>query len=222
MDKNLARIRHERSRKDFPKLQLNDDEYIEFAFGRARNSLLFSWGIIAAITAVVLLAVLLLVTSEIFADDTDFGFLLTLLLALALADLAAGWSVSVIHRGNKIFFTNQRLIQTIVNIPLFEDTRSVNLEGIHNVEFQQNNIVERILGYGNLKISTHEKNVMVLENMEMKSAMQVFNDNTGSVYVFKDLSITNQELNEINELISKAPKIGHKEVEDVKGLNPDL
>lgn len=222
MDKNLTMIRHERSKKDFPKLQLNDDEYVEFAYGRDRKSLLFAWGIIAAGVAGVLLVLLLLLVSEIVADDMSIGFLLTTMLALAAFALVAGWCTSVVYRGNKIYFTNQRLIQTIVNIPLFEDTRSVNLEGIHKVEFEQNNLVEHILGYGSLKISTHEKNVMVLESREMRSAAQVFNDNTGSVYVFKDVSITSHDLNQINDLISNAPKIGHKEVEDIKGLNPDI
>ena len=32
MDNNLAKIRHERSVKDFPGLKLEDDEYVEFAF----------------------------------------------------------------------------------------------------------------------------------------------------------------------------------------------
>ena len=35
MDENLAKIRHERSKKDFPMLTLEDDEYVEYAFKRA-------------------------------------------------------------------------------------------------------------------------------------------------------------------------------------------
>ena len=40
MDESLAKIRHERSKKDFPKLKLEDDEYVEFAFLRAKVCLL--------------------------------------------------------------------------------------------------------------------------------------------------------------------------------------
>ena len=36
MDENLAKIRHERSKKDFPGIAFEDGEYIEFAFTRAR------------------------------------------------------------------------------------------------------------------------------------------------------------------------------------------
>ena len=35
MDEGLAKIRHDRSKKDFPFLKLDDDEYVEFAFSRA-------------------------------------------------------------------------------------------------------------------------------------------------------------------------------------------
>ena len=36
MDENLAKIRHERSRKDFPGLSLEEGEFVEFAFSRAK------------------------------------------------------------------------------------------------------------------------------------------------------------------------------------------
>ena len=36
MDEGLNKIRHERSKKDFPSLKLEDDEFVEFAFSRAR------------------------------------------------------------------------------------------------------------------------------------------------------------------------------------------
>ena len=34
MDEGLVKIRNARSRKDFPFLKLEDDEYVEFAFKR--------------------------------------------------------------------------------------------------------------------------------------------------------------------------------------------
>ena len=40
MDENLAKIRHERSKKDFPGLSLEDGEYVEFAFSRAKICLM--------------------------------------------------------------------------------------------------------------------------------------------------------------------------------------
>ena len=110
----------------------------------------------------------------------------------------------------------------VVNFPLLVSERSINLDGINKVDYEQTSLVERFLHFGTLKISTHEKNVMVLENMEMKSALDVFKDNTGSVYVFKDVEITNKDLAEINELISDAPKLGHKSEENLVEFNDEL
>ena len=222
MDQNLARIRHERSKKDFPKLQLDDDEYVELVFGRAKNSLLLAWGCIAGVVVVVLLALLLLLVSEAVADDMALGFFLLIVLVLAVVAIVAGIAVSAVHYGNKLYLTNKRLIQIIVTIPLFESERSINLEAVHKVDYERTSLIERILKFGTLKFSTHEKNVMVLENQTMKSALDVFKDNTGSVYVFKDVDISNQDLDEINQLISNAPKMGHKSAENVVQLNTDL
>ena len=40
MDKSLNKIRHERSKRDFPGLKLEDDEFVEFAFSRSKICLL--------------------------------------------------------------------------------------------------------------------------------------------------------------------------------------
>lgn len=222
MDKPLVKLRHERSLKDYPKLHLEGDEYVVLALGRAQNSLLLSWIAIAAATTVVLIALLLLLISEVIADDMGIGFFLLITMVLAVAAIIAGIGVATVHYGNKIYFTNQRLIQTIVNFPLLEDTRSINLSGINKVSYSEASIVERLLHYGTLKISTHEKNVMVLENQSMKSALDVFKDSTDSVFVMKDVQVSAEQLDEINQLISDAPKLGHKVTEEHVELNTDI
>ena len=222
MDNNLAMIRHERSVKDYPKLALDDDEYVVLEFGRAKKSLLLSWAMIGGVGMVVLLAMLLLLMSEMMDDDLSLGFFLVTLLVLAVVAIASGVSVAAVHYGNKLYFTNKRIIQIIVNFPLLESQRAINIGAVHKLDYEQSTIMEKILGYGTLKMSTHEKNVMILEKQTMKSAMDVFKDNTGSVYVFKDVIVTNQQLNEINELIDNAPKMGHKMTEEGIGLNRDI
>ena len=222
MDKNLAMIRHERSKKDFPKLQLDDDEYVELAFGRARNGLLLAWAGIGAIIALVLLVLLLLLVSEIVADDVSVGFLLSTVCMLAIVAIVAGWAVTVVDRSNKLFFTNKRMIQIVANFPLFESERSVNLSGIHKVQFTQDSFIERLLGIGTLKFSTHEKNVMMLEDEAPKPAVTLFRDNSGNVYTFPKVEVSPKQIEQMNEIISNAPKMGHKFSEDITELNHDI
>ncbi len=222
MDSNLLRIRHERSKKDFPKLNLEDDEFVEMAFGRAKNSLLFAWAKVGGLAVIVLLVLLLLMVSEIVADENGIGFFLILTLALALVLIGTVMAVTAVHYGNKLFFTNKRVIQIVVNMPFLENERIVNLGAVQEVTYAQTSPVEKMLGFGTLKLSTHEKNIMILDNQTPQSALNIFNDNSGNVYTFKDVAMTQQQINEVNELISKAPKLDHKIVEEESGANVDL
>ena len=59
MDEGLTRIRHERSVKDFPFLELEENEYVEYAFKRARIWLNLILGGLGAGLIFILLAFLL-------------------------------------------------------------------------------------------------------------------------------------------------------------------
>ena len=53
MDESLANIRHERSKKDFPALKLEDGEYVEFAFVRSKICYWLIWGCVGLICFIV-------------------------------------------------------------------------------------------------------------------------------------------------------------------------
>ena len=210
MNQNLTQIRHERSLKDFPELTLDEDEYVITSFGRSRNSLLLSLGGLAAATAAILVVMLLLMVSEIIADDMSMSFILIVLLIVVAVDLLAATIITKVEKGNKLIFTNKRLIQIMVNPPFLEAQRSINLGGISHFDYDQNTIFERLLGFGTLKFTTHEKNIMVLEDMAPKPANTLFKDNSGNVYTFTHVAVTHQDLETINQLITDAPKSNHK------------
>lgn len=221
MNPNLTLIRHERSEKDYPGLDLDDDEYVEMVFTRSRNSLLLSLGSIAALTVLLLVCFLFLLISELFDGDASIGFVLILLAILVGVDFIAVTIVMKVERGNKLFLTNKRLIQIIVNMPIFESKRSVNLGGIGHVDYDQNTLIERVLHFGTLKFSTHEKNVMILENEAPKPAVSLFKDDSGNVFAFPKVAVTHQQLEQINDLIDNAPKVSHKFSENITELDRD-
>ena len=80
MDKSLAKIRHERSKKDFPGLKLEDDEYVEFAFRRAKTCLIMILMGISASLIVVLLAFLLVLMGQSALDEMGKNYLFIILL----------------------------------------------------------------------------------------------------------------------------------------------
>ena len=65
MDEGLTRIRHERSVKDFPFLELEENEYVEYAFKRARIWLNLILGGLGAGLIFILLAFLLVLRWEL-------------------------------------------------------------------------------------------------------------------------------------------------------------
>ena len=75
MDEALVKIRHERSKKDFPGLKLEEDEYVEFAFSRAKICLMMILGGTAAGLILILLAFLLVILGQAMIDDMGRRFL---------------------------------------------------------------------------------------------------------------------------------------------------
>ena len=74
MDESLAKIRHERSKKDFPMLKLEDDEYVEVALSRARICLWAILGGTALGMIVILLAFLLVLLGQQMLDEMGISY----------------------------------------------------------------------------------------------------------------------------------------------------
>ena len=113
MDEGLVKIRHERSVKDFPFLKLEDNEYVEFAFKRARIWLNLIFGSLSAGLILILLAFLLVLMGQSSIDATGVSFLFIILGGLLFAVLLAGLFTVIVYRGNRLFITNKHVIQMI-------------------------------------------------------------------------------------------------------------
>ena len=189
MDKSLAKIRHERSKKDFPGLKLEEDEYVEFAFKRAKICLLMIWGctLMGLITA--LLAVLLVLIWQPSMDEMGSNFLFIILLALVAVILISGAIASMIYHGNRLFITNKHAIQMIMTSPTSNSINIIDLSSIEDASFRQDGLLEKMFNYGTLRLST-------------------VGDET--TYTFKYSDIRGEDLKTITELISDAKKKAKK------------
>lgn len=189
MDKSLAKIRHERSKKDFPNVNFRDDEYVEYVFSRAKICL---WGILIATfcgLVMILLAFLFTILAQDQIDDMGRRFLFIILFAL-LASAIIICLVSVkVYRGNRLFITNQRAIQLIMNTLVSSSVNVIDLSSIEDASFRQDTIVQRLFHYGTLRLAT-------------------VGDET--TYTFKYSDITPEELKGVSKLISAAKKSARK------------
>ena len=185
MDENLAKIRHERSKKDFPGLSLEEGEYVEFAFSRAKICLLLILGGMAFGIIVVLLAFLTALLGQEMIDEMGRKFLFIILLALLAAAVIMGMIALMTYRGNKIYVTNRRVIQLVMNSLVSSSKNVIDLPSVEDVSFRQDGILQRLLGFGTLRLAT-------------------VGDET--TYTFKYSDISPSDLEAVSELVSAKKK----------------
>ena len=189
MDAGLAKIRHDRSKKSFPFLTLDDDEYVEFAFKRARICL---WMILIGVSAgliLILLAFLLTLMGQSMLDEMGKNFLFIILSALLVAAAIIGVIALMIYRGNRLFITNKRVIQMVMDSIVSSSVNIIDLSSVEDASFRQDGIMQKLFRYGTLRLAT-------------------VGDET--TYTFKYSDITSKDLREVSELITKAKEAKKK------------
>ena len=154
MDQNLITIRHERSKKDYPELNLEDDEYVELAFVRATVCYFLLWGVVALGLIVLLLALLIFANSSFEIDNMGRNFMTMIVVAILAVLIIGGLIVTKIYRSNKMFITNKRVTQMIMHTLVSNSVNIIDLSSIEDVSFRQNSLVEKLFGYGTLRLST--------------------------------------------------------------------
>lgn len=185
MDESLAKIRHERSKKDFPGLKLENGEYVEFAFSRARICLWLILGGTAIGVILVLFMFLLVLLGQSMIDEMGKNFLFIILFALLASAVIIGLIALKIYRGNKLFVTNRRVIQLVMNSIVSSSINVIDLTSVEDASYHQNGILQNLFHYGTLRLAT-------------------VGDET--TYTFKYSDIKPDELKAVTDIISEAKK----------------
>ena len=185
MDEGLIKIRHARSKKDFPSLKLDDDEYVEFSFKRSKMCLLAIFGGVAAGLIVILLVFLLVLLGQNSIDEMGRNFMYIILTCLIVAAILIGLVALLIYRGNRLFVTNKRVIQLIMKSPVATSVNIIDLPSIEDASFHQNGLLQKIFHYGTFRLST-------------------VGDETTYTFPYSDISPS--ELRAVSKLITEAKK----------------
>ncbi|MCQ2049511.1 MAG: hypothetical protein MJZ22_00675 [Candidatus Saccharibacteria bacterium] len=156
MDENLANIRHERSKKDFPALKLEDGEYVEFAFSRAKICYALIWGGVIGISVVISLLFLFInaTNSADFNNVMGHNFLSLILGVIIVVAVLAGLVMTKIFSCNKMYITNRRAIQYVMISPVVTSKNVIDLSSIEDASFRQTSILQKIFKIGTLRLST--------------------------------------------------------------------
>ena len=185
MDESLSKIRHERSKRDFPGLKLDEGEYVEFFFKRAKVCLYAIWGGVFCGLVMILLGFLLVLLGQSMIDEMGRNFMFILLAALLAAALIIGLLALKIYNGNKLYITNRHVTQMVMNSPVSTSINIIDLISVEDASFRQTNILQKLLHYGTFRLST-------------------VGDET--TYTFPYSDIKPEELRAVTELITNAKK----------------
>lgn len=193
MDESLVKIRHERSLKDFPGLKLEDDEYVEFAFTRAKICL---WMIMLGTAGgiiVILLAFLFILLNQATLDEMGKHFIFIILFALLAAAVLIGWVTLRVFNGNRLYITNKHVTQFVMNSLVSSSINIIDLSSVEDASFRQDSIWQKLFHYGTFRLST-------------------IGDET--TYTFKYSDIAPTELRAVTKLISTAKAKNKKNDKD--------
>ena len=190
MDENLVKIRHARSEKDFPFLKLEDDEYVEFAFKRAKICYMLMFGAVAGGLAIILFAFLVVLLGQASIDASGRNFMYILLVLLIIIGLIFGAVAVSVFKGNQMFVTNKHVIQLIVKSPLVKSVNIIDLPSVEDASFNKAGFLQAFFNYGTFRLST-------------------VGDETTYTFPYSDIS--QKDLNAVSKLITTAKENLKKE-----------
>lgn len=149
--------RHDESIKAFPDLNLSEAEYVISAVQRHPIGL-----VAPVLTTVFLLA---LIASFLFNfsfvmnafgvfTPPPFGPIFLVGVLLMLLVLVGGYIAIWIYTSNRFFLTNESVIQEIQTSLFTKHEQTVSLINIEDASFEQKGILQTLLNYGSIRLST--------------------------------------------------------------------
>ena len=156
MKQDLEKLRHARSVRDFPEIDLEEGEYVELAIRRSRKGLILIWAA-EAVGFVALTLILLLVPKNFGSmglNEAAQGYLYMVIIVLYFVLLASGLVGSFIYNNNLLVITNMRAIQKVRSNLLASSTNIIDLGSIEDVSFQKSGAFEYFFHLGTIRMAT--------------------------------------------------------------------
>ena len=150
MKEELAQVKHARSAKDYPDIDLEADEHVVLHFKRSRIGIIAIWTMVAFCIIVLSLSIILM-SNNIKLDNTLFtineaslDYLRIAIFALYAIILAGGVIGQSIYNANEMFITNRRAIQKSRTSLFANSTNIIELRRIEDVSFRQESLVDHL------------------------------------------------------------------------------
>lgn len=149
--------RHDESMSKFPFLNLSEAEYVIRAVRRHPIGMLlpaFVTVLLIGITASAMVNYSLIMEYFGVLNPLSFDAILLLGTMLIFLFLVGGYIAIWVYLNNKFFLTNESVIQEIQTSLFHRFEQTVSLANIEDASFRQEGIVQSLLNYGSIRLST--------------------------------------------------------------------
>ncbi len=160
MKDELAQVKHARSEKDYPEIDLEADEHVVLHLKRSRVGIIGIWAMVAFCVVILSLALIMIANSikinetVLVINDTSLGYLRIGIFALYAIILAGGIIGQSIYNANEMYITNHRAIQKSRSSLFANSTNIIELRRIEDVSFRQESLFDHLFQIGILRMST--------------------------------------------------------------------
>jgi membrane protein YdbS with pleckstrin-like domain len=155
---DVVKLKHAQSRQSFPEIDLVDNEYIVTVAQRHAIGLFLPF--VASLFLIVVAFVVLFnydivirnfqLTNMSLNFYTIFYPMISIISCVILTD----YVIYYVYNQNKLYLTNENIIQEIQTGPFWKREQIVNLINIEDVSYSQNGIAQQVFDYGSLRLTT--------------------------------------------------------------------
>lgn len=157
----VIKTKHEASVQSYPNLNLSDSEYVISAVRRHPIGLLLpvtlTFFLIIAVLGVVLAYPSIVESASTSSTTTTlptYGDVVLIGILLISLFSIGGYIAVWVYLNNKFFLTNESVTQEIQTSLFSKHEQTVHLNNIEDASFNQKGIVQSLLNYGSIRLST--------------------------------------------------------------------
>lgn len=154
---------HRQSTAAYPKLNLSENEFVIQTIDRHSIGKLGMWVVLGLLSLAVLAGLIFY-----GADYTSLSSGMSHLPSVGIIAIPAilllvlfgviGWISNTVYNGNRIYLTNESIIQHVQTSLFSTKNEQLNLVKIEDVTVIQNGIMQKMFNYGTVEVNTMDSN----------------------------------------------------------------
>ncbi|HPF30981.1 MAG TPA: PH domain-containing protein [Candidatus Saccharibacteria bacterium] len=154
---DIVKLKHSQSKKIFPEIDISENEYVISAIERHPIGLFLPTLVGLSIITLLFIAIfnydLLVKELRLSGASADLYSVIFPLIAFIGLTIIGMYIIYYIYVNNKLFLTNENLIQQIQTGLFSRREKTVHLSNIEDTSFSQKNIIQQIFNHGSIRMT---------------------------------------------------------------------